>query len=692
MPISTGTTYTATLFTPGDIRAYPTTDIDRVQFPGTAALRSSGSNEIVITGTNAQITALETAITALDSDMGNRGLPVHFLIGTTRYTFWTNAVTFNAGKTEAVIDLQSPIDLPTATTSTAVSGGYFITEPGRIDSDGVSQSALPTDNRPVEVGGSKSEPIIIRVENEVVEREGTVYTIVFNAVNRVTNTSRIQIANPELELGFVYADDVSVQNGTTLWRAQVAEDDYLLATQPASPAAQSPVNTPVTSFNGFTQAEISGNTLIFTRPDGTKTTPLTLPAGTASLIAGITVDTATSELVITTQGGTITRLTVPVSESDDDFVDAEIAGSIITFVTRGGDRTNTITIPTRTNAEIDARADIRIRSSGNAATTSQRGNSALASNTETQAGSNIEKVVTPAGLRSAIITDGNIRDAIDARADARVVAGVQNWARDTTTAIPSSKLGNAPPSGLTQGQVDTRIQTYTGQTNSGAIIDANKLPNASTTQRGIGELATFAEAQSGSSDRIITADGLAAAMTNPGNIRTDVDNRVKSGDNAATTTARGNVELATALEATAGTDGTRVVTPAGLRSSIITNGNIRDAVDARANARITARVQNWALDTTTQIPLNKLGNAPSGGGGTTPANASTTTRGIVELATNAEAQTGTDTQRAVTPAGVEAWGNRTISFTQSGATVNRTIEQVFVSAVNRAIADGDLVI
>jgi lysophospholipase L1-like esterase len=48
-----------------------------------------------------------------------------------------------------------------------------------------------------------------------------------------------------------------------------------------------------------------------------------------------------------------------------------------------------------------------------------------------------------------------------------------------------------------------------------------------------------------------------------------------------------------------------------------------------------------------------LVDAPSGGGGTT-VDASTTVKGIVELATNSEATTGTDTVRAVTPAGLKA--------------------------------------
>ena len=143
---------------------------------------------------------------------------------------------------------------------------------------------------------------------------------------------------------------------------------------------------------------------------------------------------------------------------------------------------------------------------------------------------------------------------------------------------------------------------------------------------------------------VITCSTLAAALTNAGSIRTDIDNRVRSTNNAANTTSRGNVELATTTEAATGIDTTRAVTPAGVRSAV-------RAAESQAT---------------------------------------TSVRGTVELATTTEAATGTDATRVVTPAGLEAWGDRTISFTQSGATVNRSLEQVLVAAVNRAITDGDL--
>ncbi len=85
----------------------------------------------------------------------------------------------------------------------------------------------------------------------------------------------------------------------------------------------------------------------------------------------------------------------------------------------------------------------------------------------------------------------------------------------------------------------------------------------------------------------------------------------------ATETVKGIVELATTSEASAGTDTTRVVTPAGLKYSL----------DNR--------------------------------------NATETATGLIELATQAEVNTGTDTTRAVTPATLK--GNLGLGANQSNA-------------------------
>ena len=67
---------------------------------------------------------------------------------------------------------------------------------------------------------------------------------------------------------------------------------------------------------------------------------------------------------------------------------------------------------------------------------------------------------------------------------------------------------------------------------------------------------------------------------------------------------------------------------------------------SQVDARVGVLVENWAeVGDATTIPAAKLVNVPD---------AAATVKGVVELATNDEATTGTDTTRAVTPAGLAA--------------------------------------
>jgi hypothetical protein len=108
----------------------------------------------------------------------------------------------------------------------------------------------------------------------------------------------------------------------------------------------------------------------------------------------------------------------------------------------------------------------------------------------------------------------------------------------------------------------------------------------------------------------------------------------------ATTSVKGIVELATNAEANAGTPTARAVTPANLQaytgaSTIATVGTITTGV--------------WQG---TEISTTYIANTSGTNTGDEP-NSSTSVRGIVELATTTEASAGTDSQRAVTPAGVK---------------------------------------
>lgn len=96
------------------------------------------------------------------------------------------------------------------------------------------------------------------------------------------------------------------------------------------------------------------------------------------------------------------------------------------------------------------------------------------------------------------------------------------------------------------------------------------------------------------------------------------------------------VELATTAETTTGTDTTRATTPAGVKA--VADGKADSAHNHDGSYAASAHNHDGSYATT----------------GHTHAAATTTAAGVVELATTTEATTGTDTSRAVTPAGVKA--------------------------------------
>jgi microcompartment protein CcmK/EutM len=142
----------------------------------------------------------------------------------------------------------------------------------------------------------------------------------------------------------------------------------------------------------------------------------------------------------------------------------------------------------------------------------------------------------------------------------------------------------------------------------------------------------------------------------------------KAGDYAppaASTTVAGTVTLATSTEATTGTDTVKAITSATLKavgdtkaplSHTHTASQISDASTvgrslvtatdaATARTAIGAGTSNLVIGTT---------SSTAKAGDYTPPTASDIAVGLVELATTTEATTGTDTARAVTPAGLKA--------------------------------------
>jgi hypothetical protein len=148
------------------------------------------------------------------------------------------------------------------------------------------------------------------------------------------------------------------------------------------------------------------------------------------------------------------------------------------------------------------------------------------------------------------------------------------------------------------------------------------IPDASTTLKGIVQLADPAAITAGTVGRVVDAAQLKAV--------TPVD---------ATETVKGIVELATAAETTTGTDATRAVHPAGLKVELDKKAPLASPALTGVPTAPTAAVGT----DTTQIATTAFVKAA------TPADASTTAKGIIQLATAAEVLAGTDALKAVTP-------------------------------------------
>lgn len=197
---------------------------------------------------------------------------------------------------------------------------------------------------------------------------------------------------------------------------------------------------------------------------------------------------------------------------------------------------------------------------------------------------------------------------------------------DLATYLDDSNLAR-----LTSGSINgsTGLATFTRDDASTFTIDMSAFLDAITLNNTLTSTST--------------TEGLTAAQ---GKVLKDLIDglNVGTGSNTgdepdASLTVKGIVELATVAETNTGTDATRAVTPDGLdgwtgSGQITTVGAISSG--------------SWGGDV---IPEAKLQNQSGTNTGDEP-NASTTVRGIVELATPTETVAGTDTSRAVTPSGL----------------------------------------
>lgn len=174
------------------------------------------------------------------------------------------------------------------------------------------------------------------------------------------------------------------------------------------------------------------------------------------------------------------------------------------------------------------------------------------------------------------------------------------------------------------------LQKRDGTTvNAGDVLA--DIPAASEFEPGIIQLASDVETIAGTdSSKAVTPFSLAAI--------------------SADDTRKGLVELATTTETTTGTDATRAVTPAGVKAVADTKQPLDSdltaiAVLTPANDDFVQRKSGvWVNRTLAQVGADLIATSSFA--------ASSSQKGVVELATSAETATGTDSVRAVTPAGL----------------------------------------
>ena len=154
-------------------------------------------------------------------------------------------------------------------------------------------------------------------------------------------------------------------------------------------------------------------------------------------------------------------------------------------------------------------------------------------------------------------------------------------------------------------------------------IEQGGISAATTEKAGIVELATGTEITQGTTNKVVTADGLKgvtdtinSSITSLGSQITNITNGTTALP-SATEAKAGIIELATKAEVTAGTDTKRAVTPATLKG-------VTDTINASI-----IKITNG----TTSITLP---------------DASTTKKGVVELADSDEISAGTATDKVVT--------------------------------------------
>lgn len=220
-------------------------------------------------------------------------------------------------------------------------------------------------------------------------------------------------------------------------------------------------------------------------------------------------------------------------------------------------------------------------------------------------------------------------------------------------------------SGMTSEQVQDIVGTMVVQS---GLIQVTYDDNAGTLT-----IATTATANSSDATLLARANHTGTQLAST---ISDFNTAALAAVPASSTTVVGKVELADSTETQTMTDTARAVTPSGLAAASVSAPTVNRIIRRDASGRAQVVDPSVAADIATKNYVDGRTGA-----------ASETVSGIVELATAAETTTGTDTTRAVHPAGLKVELDK-----KSGTAHTHTASQVtdfttsVQSLVNVAIA------
>ena len=260
------------------------------------------------------------------------------------------------------------------------------------------------------------------------------------------------------------------------------------------------------------------------------------------------------------------------------------------------------------------------------------------------------EVLTATQVRTLL----NVEDGADVTDSTNVEAAGAVMETDTSTVnmqfvidednMASNSATKVPTQQSVKAYVDASISS--GIVYKGAYDASTNTPDLDTSPTGVavGDMYTVTVAGTFFTTPLEVGDVLIAEVNDAA---AEADwTIVQRNVDQATTTTLGLVELATDAETNTGTDTQRAITPSNLTAwtgstNITTLGTIVTGT-WQGSVISTAYIQNLSGTNT--------GDEPA---------ASDTVAGIVELATIAETNTGTDATRAVTPDGLNGWTGST---------------------------------